>query len=737
MLYPRLNRLRRRLDALREGRVAAGQSLRVLARLESGRPLPELKVLPALDEDLDRVGIHTSADAKLLLKLGVNKGRAGQLAVGLPRRAGQALEEVEAAVRALERATRAKSAPPGALSALERAFQRLARAVKVADLFAQGDAGPAGFEIYARFARPYDSPPSNALVAIAELWLDRARGNAEDLLQKRRDLDAAHELLLALDAELERDRVRRLRLQVEEAREREQAAPAVRSLGDLVFHLRQEARRDPASAYGSMRALYQRAVEASELELAAVAQEASEALAPAPEQLRPLVEQAEWEALADLAFGLSDDQLAACRLAAGCARYFNVEDAAACPAVEARAEEHRRRTRRAPYPTRSMTFQHTNSLDELASFVISHPRRVLHDLAAGRQLVRAYLEELPPPRPRKEKKRAVRVYLCDASGSMHGPRARLRDAILLAELVSLRAKAKRGEPFDPLYFSFFQGSPGELARVDSAAEATRWMEKLFQLSPAEGETDITLALVKAFESIRLAQGKDPYLARATVVLVTDGEDAVELERVRRARAPLGQIEITLSFISLGEENAHLRSLVLDQRQRGQRAFYQHLSDPEISGARTEFDCSWRTLLPPEVPASPAALQTLWPHLAALEEISRGRRAPRPDPLPCSFDALFPPSTASVDLDVDLVVNVDGDGDGDVSALRVAEIVEAIAEAASLAPADQRATECASLLTHLLDLYGLSMRAYLAAASRASGRLRHALDRVRLTCRPFG
>ena len=83
---------------------------------------------------------------------------------------------------------------------------------------------------------------------------------------------------------------------------------------------------------------------------------------------------------------------------------------------------------------------------------------------------------------------------------MHGTRARFRDALIIAELNNLRVKARQGQPFDPLYFSFFNDTPTQLARVDTAREATRQIEKLFRDSPAEGQTDITLALQSAFES---------------------------------------------------------------------------------------------------------------------------------------------------------------------------------------------------------------------------------------------
>ncbi|MBI3183598.1 MAG: VWA domain-containing protein [Myxococcales bacterium] len=762
MLHPRLNRIRQRLDALREGTVlSAGILDRALAAVESSDPASPMKQLLALDRDLDRVGIHTAADAKLLRSLGAKKGRVGALAQGLEQRGKDVLDEYEARLGRLERAVLSRSAGPGALSALERGFAKLARAVKVADLFASPDEAVGEFEIFDRPLADRSAPPASAKLAVAEFWAERARGNIGDLVQKRRDLDAAHEMLLRLGAEVDRDRARHLRTEVAQARERARSVPAVRSLQDLARHLRLAARKDPRSAYRSVRALYERAVEANDRELATLAREAACSMLPRGDELRRALERseqdhlAEWaadqgearaprkrrlgeppgleskgdEALARMAFELEDERLEAFELAAGCARYFDVEDALAEEIVEAELRVARPVPRRVGYPTQTMAYEFTGSLDELPNFIITDPRTLIHDLASNRQVVRAYLEELPPPRPRRVRKTAVRVYVCDASGSMHGPRARFRDAILLAELNNLAAKAHRGLPFDPLYFSFFNDSPTELARVDSAAEAIRQIEKLFRSSPAEGQTDITLALMSAFESIRSAQGKDPYLARATVVLVTDGEDGVDLELLRRTRAPLGQVDIALSFISLGEENTDLKSLVFEQRAKGGRAFYHHLADAEIAAARTEFDTTWRTLLPRETPTTAGALEALLPHLEALEAVAQGRPAPAPPRSEGSFDALFPEPKRGAEKSARPPKGADW--------ARLADILEAIAEAASLAPADARAAEAVTLLNHLLGLYGTPLTAYLAAVAAPDEAVAAGLERVRLLCRPFG
>jgi len=70
-----------------------------------------------------------------------------------------------------------------------------------------------------------------------------------------------------------------------------------------------------------------------------------------------------------------------------------------------------------------------------------------------------------------------------------------------------------------------------------------------------------------------------------------------MARLWAAKAPVGEIEITLNFVSLGKENPDLKELVLQQRGAGRRAFYYRLGDEEIAGGRALFDCGLRTLLP--------------------------------------------------------------------------------------------------------------------------------------------
>lgn len=759
MLVDRFNAIRARLDAVKAGRPPPlGIFARAKAFFARDDGQASLDALIALDGELERAGVHTAADARLLRELGASKGRLASLSQGLAARAVEALDQYDAALVEAERLAALDETPVPLVRQLDDAFLRLARIVKVAAVFERPPvpgAPPPEAELFARPRPSRLAAPSTARLAVAEFFAERARQAVEDSAQKRRDLDVAYELVLRMsaDAQADRDRIRGLRVQLGAARDRARSSPAVRSFDELLRHLRHTARRDPRTAYKSLRALYDRAVEAGDAELTKVSADALQALLPSDgaaklverdelrrslgyrEPVRPErgdklpaggksgLEDEVADALTRLAFELDEDQQRALELAAGCARYFDVEDTLSEEIVEAELKATRPVQRRVPYPTQLMTYEFTNRVDDIEYFVVAHPGALILDLASGRQMVRAYLEEEPPPKPKRVKKTAVRVYVLDASGSMHGSRARFRDAILISELNAIRVKAKVGLPFDPLYFSFFNDVPTELARVDSGQDAARQIEKLFKESPAEGQTDISLALMAAFDSIGKAQGKDPYLSRATVVLVTDGEDGVDLELIRKTKKPYEGLEIDLSFISLGEENPDLKSLVLEQRQGGGRAFYHHLSDGEIQLAKTEFDSAWRTLLPTEAPLTDDALERLLPHLEALEAIAERRPSPHAPRADAQFDALFPERPPKGRAPPKLVA-------------RLVDILEAVAEAASLAPPDVRAAEAVTLLNHLMGIYELTPARYLEAVGTPDEALERALARVRLTCRPF-
>ncbi|MFY0575354.1 hypothetical protein ACN28S_14185 [Cystobacter fuscus] len=184
MLGSRLAHLRLQLDALQE-RPSRGEGMRswwrgMTAPAEVDLSLP---TVTALDRALERVGVHTLADARLLLELGVKKGRVGELAKGLKERAHEALEEFERTLDAVLKMHDAGRTPPGARTTLERGFVRLVRVLRVADLFLSPSApartrarsnssrGPAppGTPSALRAGRAWPSP-SSSLSGLAPPW---------------------------------------------------------------------------------------------------------------------------------------------------------------------------------------------------------------------------------------------------------------------------------------------------------------------------------------------------------------------------------------------------------------------------------------------------------------------------------------------------------------------------------------------------------------------------------------
>ena len=764
--------LRERLDRLAAGDPATPRLGDRAARLFGNAPPPEPTELIALDKGLDRAGVFTLADARLLASLMKGGNRAGETAKGLRRRVDKGVVEFERLLAFEERRKRLEASTSfSAVGRLEDLYGRLVRAVKVAQVLEQPqDTRPDLYELLPR-GRPIATPaPKDARVAAAQYLVDRARATTLDVQQKRRDLDAAHELLLRLGSEVDRGRVRGLRAEV--AVDRASLGGAASTQGqERLQQLASAARaRDGSATWGAAMDLYRDAVQANDPALTAATRKVLETLAPGiqggmggavererarsflgavggegvvanylahyygHEEGAPKEKQAvARDGLAELALDLDSERWTTFHLAVGAGRFFDVDEATA----EEEPEDDPQagispQMMRVPYPTAHMFVDVASGIEELSNFIIGDPRMVLYDLASHRQLVRAFAApQTPREAPRKTKRGAVRVYVCDASASMRGERARFRDAVLIAELNNLSVRQSRGLSRQPIYYSFFSDYATDVERVDDSDGAMRVVTSLFDRSPAQGRTDITYALESAFGAIRDARGRDPDLGRATVVLVTDGEDRVDLERIRAAKAPMGDVEITLNFISLGSENRDLKQLVLEQREKGKRAFYYHLTDPEIGGIRGDFDCGLRTLLPqraevelkaddPEVKAS----------IDALIAVASEGRKPLPGKLSTGtaaarFEAYFPKE----------VVSDGSPPPGPREREIVSDLLVAACEAAGLAPADARAGEAVQLLEHLLSTYNIKVPIYLRTLPVLNARGQEAIEKIRLIGAP--
>jgi hypothetical protein len=248
-----------------------------------------------------------------------------------------------------------------------------------------------------------------------------------------------------------------------------------------------------------------------------------------------------------------------------------------------RAVEEHRRIRQVTFPTQDLALMPAHAVEDVPDALIEDPRRVLHDFAAGRLLSRRYVVEEAVHRERTVMRGEVRAYVLDGSSSMLGPRARMRDAIMLAELSTLISRygdrERRVEPV--MCYRYFDTEPGPVSRVDNASRALAAIESIVS-TVHHGGTDIQRALLTSLDDVRVAREADDALARAQIVLVTDGAAAVDRDAVLNACSAVGQIPIGISIIALGQENDALRELAAFQRSRGEAVFYHFIPDDELT-----------------------------------------------------------------------------------------------------------------------------------------------------------
>jgi hypothetical protein len=236
------------------------------------------------------------------------------------------------------------------------------------------------------------------------------------------------------------------------------------------------------------------------------------------------------------------------------------------------------------HPTQQLTLAQATGIEDLKDALIGDPRTVMMDLATDRLLTRRYLGEETRHRERRVMASEVRIFLLDGSGSMLGPRARMRDAILVAELSTMIARLNDAQRWltPTLYYRYFNENLGDVVKVSTASEAIEAVEAVLSKF-RHGGTNIDGALLGSFETLSEARkvSRDE-LSRAQIVLITDGDAPVDEKAITAARESVEGVPIGVSIIALGEENPALRALAARQRERGERVFYQFLDDVTLT-----------------------------------------------------------------------------------------------------------------------------------------------------------
>ncbi|WP_394843121.1 VWA domain-containing protein [Pendulispora brunnea] len=485
--------------------------------------------------------------------------------------------ELEENVELVERATIVAGRPLVAYAAwLRRVWELLARASQEGKAPAAGSVGllpPLGFATEV----PETTRALELELALVDHLLDGARTETRLLGRRRQQLLAARQVLLDVAAALPLD-ARAVTARSEYVAQQIAWLDRLQAAGlqpdvDVVHQARQASRTgDVRLLYAALRALE----EGSDAELGPAASRALGGLRGChPLEIHESLERSAKESFGAMAF--YDDATRACALAVDGAFELGA------PMTPVRIEEERRRVRAVRFPTPAMQLVPARGPEDLRDALISDPRALLLDLAAGRLLSRRFIREEVERHSRVLMTSEVRVYVLDGSTSMRGNRSRMRDAIVLAELATLRKRLEDPGHVRPmLYFRYFTEELGDLIRASNPTDVDQAIASICA-TEREGGTDIEKALLSSFATIAQAKANDPALALAQIVLVTDGRAPVDEAKVTQVRESLGELPIGVSVIALGEENAVLRALVARQRTRGERAFYHFMDDAQLEG----------------------------------------------------------------------------------------------------------------------------------------------------------
>ncbi len=515
---------------------------------------------------------------------------------------------------------------------------------------------------------PSPSPDHRVLeleLAAIDHVIEAARGETEHIERRRRLLEAARKLLLDASAALplEREgvvaRERDLREQITWL-DRLEAAGVEARVG-VTHQVRRALRRgDRERLYATLVAMDSFALGRGDIELARACKAGLDrvdpegragAVAPDVSFRRSAQDLFGKETLARLEQELKSARSRAERggdaetralaleyLAPGCTRALSAAMVSVdgCFEVGARlspvrAQEIEELVRVVDQPTREMILVQARSPNDLGAAILEDPRRLLLDLAAGRLLSKKYIDRRDRVVERTRLAGEVRVYLLDGSSSMMdgcpgGARARMRDAILLAELATMMRRLDTpGRRLRLALFSrFFTKRLQPVVEVRSETQVLTAMADVVG-TPRTGGTDIEAALLSSFSLIADAKRTDPDLARASIVLITDGEAEVDLQKIQAARERAADVVIGVSVIALGQENPALRALVARQRARGERAFYHYLDDPTLH-ALANGELAGRSLHFSLEAAPPLATEQIEAVLQEIDDLASARQS---------------------------------------------------------------------------------------------------------------
>ena len=162
-----------------------------------------------------------------------------------------------------------------------------------------------------------------------------------------------------------------------------------------------------------------------------------------------------------------------------------------------------------------------------------------------------------PVNPQKKK---VTIVLSDVSSSMaQQEKYVIRNAITGAFLDSAQKMAMMENSEHIVYYIPFDGKPHKAEVFRNLAQFREFFNRIKEIPPGGGNsTDITAALLRAFELVKENQENGGDLGRANILLLTDGDDTVVKKTVLDARREISDdVVINVNSIVINNKNKDL------------------------------------------------------------------------------------------------------------------------------------------------------------------------------------
>jgi Mg-chelatase subunit ChlD len=192
----------------------------------------------------------------------------------------------------------------------------------------------------------------------------------------------------------------------------------------------------------------------------------------------------------------------------------------------------------------------------------------------------------------KEEAERITIVLYDTSGSMGGNPGEFQAGLISAFTArALSDIAPSGKHRHRVVIVPFDGAPGVPVAVTNTQEALDILRNYqSKFANTGGGTDIQKALLQAMSLIADAEKRagEP-LAAANIVLMTDGQSAIDPNELLRARKAIDrQTPLQTMFIAINNTNMDLMEFAMDSRSMGaERGFYREFTSEHIGDILNE------------------------------------------------------------------------------------------------------------------------------------------------------